>query len=252
MATTTVGNVLISPSTLYPPPLLIQKHPRKATFRWRRTRKSASSQSSSVYTLGPLDDIIAEIKSDIWDSPPTCSFESAWASSFGAPSSWTVTPISSTPRDKPLTIRKNRSSRSTGSGFGSSSNNRTPATGARNDHSVLSPHGGTVGPSGLPWAVLPNPPPPNLASAYAQNLAQIGVSAIAQAGVEARSRTTQRRPTGLRRFTTNLLQRFHTEGQPVGSSASVCDHDGGIMSCPHDHNLNDKALETDMRSNAGA
>jgi hypothetical protein len=240
MATTTVGNVLLSSATLYPPPLLIQKQPRKATFRWRRTRKSSSSQSSSIYPLGPLDDIIAEIKSDIWESPPTCSFGPAWASELGAPSSWATTslPISSTPRDKPLTIRKNRNSRSTGSGSGSSSNNRALARGARNNRFPLSPHGGTVGPSGLPWAVFPAVSPARQPSAYAS---LTGVPAVAQAA------DNQRRPSGFRRFTTSLLQRFQLN-ESNESAGERCDGSG---SRPHDHHVGDEAIETYIRNNAG-
>jgi hypothetical protein len=109
--------------------------------------------------LGPLDDIIDEIKSDIWESPPDCSFDSSvldWANPLKAPPLWTVTPlpVSRTPNGHPLTIRKNRNSRSStsGSSFGDlmaySRNNsqEEPANGGP----VGTPH--TTAPT--PWPLL--------------------------------------------------------------------------------------------------
>jgi hypothetical protein len=119
MITTTHG-VALSNATLYPPPLLIHKKPRRATFRRRIFRESTLSQSGEQYVFGPLDDIIDEIKSDIWELPPTFDDSSVldWAKPLEAPSTWTVTPlpVSRIPNEYPLTIRKNRNSRSTTSG----------------------------------------------------------------------------------------------------------------------------------------
>ena len=71
--------------------------------------------------LGPLDDIIDEIKSNIWELPPGYSFDSSipdWVCPLEAQLTWTTAPlpVSHTPKDHPLTIRKNRHSRSTVSG----------------------------------------------------------------------------------------------------------------------------------------
>jgi len=121
ITTTTAGSVFLDRAPLCPPPLHIQKKSRKATFRRRIFRKSTPTYSDDQYVFGPLDDIIDEIKSDIWESPPDYSFNTSvfdWAQPFRAPLSWTVTPlpVSRAPSDQPLTIRKNRNSRSSASG----------------------------------------------------------------------------------------------------------------------------------------
>ncbi|KAJ4359101.1 hypothetical protein N0V95_002495 [Ascochyta clinopodiicola] len=52
----------------YPEPLYIHKKPRRATFRKRIFRKPTHDRHDDPYLHGPLDDIIDEIKSDIWES----------------------------------------------------------------------------------------------------------------------------------------------------------------------------------------
>jgi hypothetical protein len=155
ITTTTPGGVFFPHAPLYPPPLLIHKKPRRATFRRRIFRKSTQSYTGDQYVLGPLDDIIDEIKSDIWESPPDYSFDSSvldWANPLKAPPSWAVTPlpVSRTPGDHPLTIRKNRNSRSSASGssFGdamaySRNNSQEEPT---NGDAVGSPHTSALAP----------------------------------------------------------------------------------------------------------
>ncbi|CAN9086940.1 unnamed protein product [Alternaria alternata] len=121
VTTITAGGIFSDRTPLCPPPLTIQKKSRKATFRRRIFRKSTPTSSDDQYVFGPLDDIIDEIKSDIWELPPDYSFESSvfdWARPLKAPWSWSVTPlpVSRTPSDHPLTMRKNRNSRSSASG----------------------------------------------------------------------------------------------------------------------------------------
>ncbi|CAN9128971.1 unnamed protein product [Alternaria sp. RS040] len=119
ITTITAGGVFSDRTPLCPPPLTIQKKSRKATFRRRIFRKSTPTSSDDQYVFGPLDDIIDEIKSDIWELPPDYSFESSvfdWARPLKAPWSVTPLPVSRTPSDHPLTIRKNRNSRSSASG----------------------------------------------------------------------------------------------------------------------------------------
>ncbi|KAF1831534.1 hypothetical protein BDW02DRAFT_505028 [Decorospora gaudefroyi] len=155
-ATTNLGRVLLPTDSLCPPPLLIQKRPRRATFRRRIFRKSTHSFNGDQYVLGPLDDIIDEIKSDIWESPPDYSFDSSvlgWGNPLKAPPSWTVTPlpVSRTPIDNPLTIRKNRNSRSSASGsslgdqmaYSRNNSQDAPVNGGR----VVAPHTTTL----TPW-----------------------------------------------------------------------------------------------------
>jgi hypothetical protein len=119
--TTTNGSFFLDRVPLCPPPLTIKKKSRKATFRRRIFRKSTPTYGDDQSVFGPLDDIIDEIRSDIWESPTDCSFNSSvfdWAHPLKAPLSWSVTPlpVSRTPSDHPLTIRKNRNSRSSASG----------------------------------------------------------------------------------------------------------------------------------------
>lgn len=134
--------MILPPNTrtnLFPSPLHIRKKPRrasrKATFYRRIIRKSLHQpqpQHEGVY--GPLDDIITEISSDIWASPSRWNIASTMhelalpledsfekhnplkAASTCTVSTVTMThPVSRIPSDQPLTIRKNRASRSTGS-----------------------------------------------------------------------------------------------------------------------------------------
>jgi hypothetical protein len=69
-------------------------------------------------TQGPLDDIIATIKSDILESPVEYNTSLSIFNPLKAPATWAVTPlpVSRAPSDQPLKIRKNRNSRSSTSG----------------------------------------------------------------------------------------------------------------------------------------
>jgi hypothetical protein len=108
-------------ATFYPPPLQIQKKPRRATFHRRLLRRPTHAQHHTDLDHGPLDDIIDEIKGGIWASPPdycTDSFVFDWADPLRVPSTWTSTPlpISRIPSGQPLMVRKNRQSHSSTSG----------------------------------------------------------------------------------------------------------------------------------------
>ncbi|KAL5118927.1 hypothetical protein ACEQ8H_003250 [Pleosporales sp. CAS-2024a] len=117
------------PTILCPPPLQLQERPRRATIRRRILRKA--TQSHKPTGRGPLDDIIAEIKNNIRESPSEYTddpplFE--WIHPLKAPSTWATTllPASRAPSDQPLTVRKNRNSRSSASGssMGDTANSR--------------------------------------------------------------------------------------------------------------------------------
>jgi hypothetical protein len=126
--TTTTGPVALSyhyRAALYPQPLHIQKRPRKSSFRRTLLRKSSYNPNYGDEVCGPLDDIIDEIKGDIWRLPPLFTFDSsllAVANPLKASATWIVTPlpVSRIPSDVPLTIRKQRNSRSTASGSSNS------------------------------------------------------------------------------------------------------------------------------------
>ncbi|KAF2874628.1 hypothetical protein BDV95DRAFT_604790 [Massariosphaeria phaeospora] len=119
------GPVVLPPhTTLSPRPLHISKKPRRASFRRRILRKFQHREISGDSAQGPLDDIIDEITCNIWQSPPDYTLESSLRDWVNPPNplkalpTWTVTPlpISRIPSREPLTIRKNRNSRSTASG----------------------------------------------------------------------------------------------------------------------------------------
>jgi hypothetical protein len=108
-------------ATFYPPPLQIQKKPRRATFHRRLLRRPTHAQHHTDPDHGPLDDIIDEIRGGIWASPPDYCTDSSvfdWTDPLRVPSTWTSTPlpISRIPSGQPLMVRKNRQSHSSTSG----------------------------------------------------------------------------------------------------------------------------------------
>jgi hypothetical protein len=147
---------LAHPNILCPPPLRFQKKPRKTTIRRHILRRATHTQKQTLH--GPLDDIIAEIQSDIRESAPEY-FASPlfldWGYPLKASPTWAMTPmpVSPAPSDQPLTIRKNRNSRSSASG--SSMGDSTSYS--RNNSQDESVSGSTVGttPSlGTSWSSL--------------------------------------------------------------------------------------------------
>ena len=237
MATTIAGSVLLSHATLYPPPLFIQKKPRRATFSRRILRKSTPSQNGDQYVFGPLDDIINEIKSNIWASPPDYNFDSSvddWASLLNVPSTWTVTalPVSRIPSDHPLTIRKNRHSRSSASG----SSMGDPMAYSRNNSQDERISGGPVGPpyipDSAPWPLLdtttafepkPAPNPPESADSTEHPTAQHALETLIHQ-TEIRREPTQRRTSRLRLFTTGFPRLHRTvTGDTSGSAGETSD-----------------------------
>jgi hypothetical protein len=120
MASAAVSSFLLPyPATLCPPPLQLQKKIRRTTIHKRMLRKSTQSQFQ--FAQGPLDDIIANINGDIRESPVDYTTNLSifdWSNPLKAPSTWAVTPlpVSRAPSNQPLTVRKNRNSRSSTSG----------------------------------------------------------------------------------------------------------------------------------------
>lgn len=149
---------LLSQAAFYPPPLHIHKKLRRATLRKHIFRKSIhyKPKESSVY--GPLDDIIEEIRSNIWELPHDYSCTAPfldWSASLELPDTWALTPmpISRLPNNRPLTIRKNRESRSSTS----SSNMGGTAHPFRNDMREDAFNGGSVtlpATDTAPWPLL--------------------------------------------------------------------------------------------------
>lgn len=103
---------------LFPPPLDVRKKSRKFRLLFPQQRKATRGHLSP--SCGPLDDIINEIAVDILPKRRYDTYEHP----VGPDSQtlWAVTslPVSRTPSDQPLAVRKTRSrntnSRSTGSG----------------------------------------------------------------------------------------------------------------------------------------
>ena len=139
-----------------PPPLHIQKKPRRATIRKRIFRKSTYHQANDKYVHGPLDDIINEIRSDIWESPHDYSVEAShlgWAAPLEVPSTWTVTPlpVSQLPSSQPLTIRKNRESRSSTSGSSMGDHTNFSRTSSHDNAFNGGPVGAPASTGTTPW-----------------------------------------------------------------------------------------------------
>jgi hypothetical protein len=143
-------------SVFCPLPLHIQKKPRRAAFRNRIFRKSTHHQVDGKYVYGPLDDIINEIRSDIWESPHDYSNEAShlgWAAPLEVPSSWTVTPlpVSRLPSSRPLTIRKNRETSSSTSSSSMGDHTNFSRTGSRDNAFNGGPVGAPASTGTTPW-----------------------------------------------------------------------------------------------------
>jgi hypothetical protein len=208
MASAAVSSFLLPhPAKLCPPPLQLQKKTRRTTVHKYLLRKSTHGQFQSTQGQGPLDDIIDTIKSDIRGSPPDYTTNLSvfdWGNPLKAPSTWAVTPlpVSRAPSDQPLTIRKNRNSRSSASG---SSMGDSMSSSRGNSHGdterVGSSHSDTT-----PW--------PSFDSTLAEEPTDTAQPSSISPGADhatAKQITTQRRPSRLRLFT-NGLSRLRRTG----------------------------------------
>lgn len=226
MATSATNDIDLTYAILCPPPLAIQKKPRRATFRRRILQRSVPSESHDQYVFGPLDDIIDVIKSNIWESPPDHSFAESvveWEKLPTAPSMWTMTPLplSHMPSDQPLTIHKNRNSRSSAS----DSSMSDPMTRWRKGSQDEGLRGGPVGP--LPWPPLDPmvshestsaPQPSDRTSGSERPTAQQALQDVVHNGAH-RSDATRRRPSRLRFFTNGFPRRRRMGTGDTGASA---------------------------------
>ncbi len=271
MITTTVaGGILQDRAPLCPPPLHIQKKSRKATFRRRIFRKSTPTYSDDRYVCGPLDDIIDEIKSDIWDSPPDYSFDWSvldWAHPLKAPLSWTVTPlpVSRTPSDYPLTIRKNRNSRSSASGssFGDpmAYSRKNSQNEPENGGPVRSSHTATL----TPWPLIdvaPNEPAqPSIVPAGAEHMSAQQALEKAISNTEDHTEPPKRRMSKLRLLTSGLpLLRRQNTGETSASASDTPDTSSPVAAAalaPHYEterpvvkHPDDEAVKAYLRRNA--
>ncbi|EAT86362.2 hypothetical protein SNOG_06531 [Parastagonospora nodorum SN15] len=218
MAATMLDSFLLPhPTILCPPPLQFQKKPRKTTIRRRMLRRATQTQRQTVH--GPLDDIIAEIKSDIRESPPEFVASPLfldWGNPLKAPSTWAVTPlpVSRAPSNQPLTIRKNRNSRSSASG---SSMGDSTSYSRNSSHDELVSNN-TVG---TPWpsfdGSLPHVPTKvsNIShtTSYTENaIAQRSLESAVERATSTGGTVPQRRPSRLRMFTNGFprLRRMGT------------------------------------------
>jgi len=210
-----------------PPPLHIQKKPRKTTFRKRIFRKSSHHVSIDQYVHGPLDDIIDEISCDIWESPVgydavTSSLE--LAAPLGVPLTWTVTPlpVSRLPNDQPLTVRKNRESRSSASGSSMGDPTHLPCRGGQEDASDGGPVSLSAPTTTAAWPLLDVQASDELVDVTnaldATGLSRQTTSGSTNQIVEDQSLPTRRRPSVLRMFTG--LSRLRRTGTGETSSSS--------------------------------
>lgn len=229
-----------------PQPLHIQKRPRKATFRKRLTRKSIYHRSSGSYVYGPLDDIIDEIRTNIWESPPDHSAAASllgWPASLELQSTWTVTPlpVSRIPSDQPLTVRKNRESRSSASG----SSMGEPMRQLRNSMQDDAVDGGPVSlsmPDTTPWPLIDATASHNVAclskDPVANASAAHGVLESSSQYTEDTRVPTKRRPSVLRLFSGLSRLRRSDTGDASGGYGSAETPSLSPPSCEQ-HNKND-------------
>jgi hypothetical protein len=225
--------VLLQHSAFCPPPLHIQKKPRRVTFRKRIFRKSTHHRVDDKYVYGPLDDIINEIRTDIWESPQDYSTEASllgWAAPLEVPSTWTVTPlpVSRLPSNQPLTIRKNRESRSSTSG----SSVGDPMSFSRTSSHDNAYNGGPVGaPTSTgtaPWPSFDAPVLYNTTHAPDAS-GTVGHTyqseAVENLSLDADDRPvyTKRRPSVLRLYTSLSRRRQKDTGETSGSSGDASD-----------------------------
>ena len=205
-------------TTFYPPPLQIQKKPRRATFHRRLIRRPTYAQHHTDCDHGPLDDIIDKIKGDIWASPPDYCLDTSafdWTNPLQVPPTWTATPlpVSRIPSDQPLRVRKNRQSHSSTS---DSSRGCSMAfsrhTSGMNSDPVTSP------PSSVPiWPLLhaaTSTEPHSCATAYTGTTADIAEQPL----------PSKRHSSRLRLFTNGFsrLRRSNTRssGTAISSTSS--------------------------------
>ncbi|KAI2476812.1 Ubiquitin-protein ligase [Pyrenophora tritici-repentis] len=147
---------------------------READEEMQEKMKSSHKHCDNEYVFGPLDDIIDEIKSDIWESPSDCGFDLSvldCACPLEAPLLWTTAPlpVSRIPKDHTLTIPKHRNSRSTASGSSLGDPMAHPySTGHDapvNGGPVRSPHTTTVGVTSYEPAASNSSTPPKYVTA---------------------------------------------------------------------------------------
>ena len=232
MALSAFPTTSLSPQmTFCPSPLHIQKKPRRATFRRRNLRKSTHCRPFNNYVNGPLDDIIDEIRSDICESPLDYSAEApllGWAASLEVPPSWTVTPlpVSRTPSDQPLTIRKNKESRS-------SASDSSMGGHAQQMRNSVHRHALDEGPVGLPrtdiasWPLRETPAP--YETAQSSSLVDANATAKQESSRSTMHSTedcklpNKRRPSVLRLFTGLSRLRRSNTGETSGSGGDTSD-----------------------------
>jgi hypothetical protein len=219
MALAALHDVGLQYAACYPPPLQIHKKPRKTTFHRLLLRRPTYNQRYSERECGPLDDIIDEIKSEIWESPPDYCLDSSlldWTHPPQVPSTWTATPlpVSRNPSDRPLRVRKNRHSHSSTSG-----SSRGCSLGYSRPNSGM--HGGPVSylPCPAPWplldAVTSNEPMHMLSSS------DTTVHAGNTASVVGQPESDKRRPSRLRLLTNGFSRLRRATGGTSASSPST-------------------------------
>lgn len=232
MVLTACPTTSLSPQMSFcPSPLHIQEKPRRATFRRRNFRKLTHCRPINNYVNGPLDDIIDEIRSNIWKSPLDYSAEApllGWAASLEVPPSWTVTPlpVSRLPSDQPLTIRKNRESRSSVSDSSMGEHTQQMRDSVHKD--ALDE--GSVGLPGIDmasWPLLETPAP--YETAQSSSIVNANTTAMQEASRSTMHSTedcklpNKRRPSVLRLFTGLSRLRCTNTGETSGSSGDTSD-----------------------------
>lgn len=235
-----------------PQPLQIQKRTRRATFRKRIFRKSTHHGHNDEYVCGPLDDIINEIKSNLWESPHAHSTEASllgWAVPLDVQSTWTVTPLplSRTPSSQPLTIRKNRESRSSASSSSVGDAMYFSRTSSRDDADYGGPVGAPVSTGIAPWPLFDAPTSYESAHASSTSDAVNGLNHseapdCASQSVEKPALPSKRRSSRLRLLTGLSRLRRTDTAETSGSGGDTSDLKSPVSPEAHHENWLEEEL----------
>lgn len=234
-----------------PPPLHIQKKPRRAKFRKRIFRKSSHHIPIDQYAYGPLDDIIDEIRNNIWESPlgySAATSQLELAGPLGVPLTWTVTPlpVSRLPNKQPLTVRKNRESRSSASDSSMGDPTHIPRRSGEDDVFYGDPVGRAASTADTAWPLLDvhaSYRPADAPNALDAGLSRQTTSESTDQAAEERTVPSRRRPSVLRLFTgLSRLRRTNT-GDTSGSSGDTQSQVSPSSSEAHEDDASEDILQ---------
>ncbi|KAJ8107770.1 hypothetical protein OPT61_g8634 [Boeremia exigua] len=212
------------------------------TARCLLSATSAHTEEAAKTNVPPT-----HISSDIWGSPLGYRSLLDLAAPLQMPSTWNATslPVSRLPSKQPLTIRKNRESRSSASG----SSMGDPTHFFRSASQDDAHDGGPVEPASAatPWPLL-DTYPSNETTRVTSTLSASGIDAreafeSTHQVVEACSLPTKRRPSALRLFTGLARLRRANTGETSASSGDTSDLVSPASIAAHNDDIDEEASQ---------